>query len=179
MRTRGYNPILRRADAAYLASLLVPLSLYGVGLKAVGSAGEAGDLTAFFSLLRSDLLFYAGYTLLWTGIFVLARSDYPRRAAVIGLHAVSLVVVALATFAYQYFESTGTTMDFAVISFYITTLGEIARVVAGSPPPLPTYSPDPPSSCVWRGGFRGRKAGHTVTAHAKGSRFVASPPVWV
>ena len=134
MRRHRHNPTLRRVDAAYLASLLVPLALYGIGLKAAGSAGEAGDLAAFFSLVRSDLLFYAGYALLWVGIFILARSGRPRRAAVIGLHAVSLVVVALATFAYQYFESTGTTMDFAVISFYITTLGEIARVVAGSTP---------------------------------------------
>ena len=134
MSTRRHSRNPQRGDTLYLGSLLVPLSVYGIGLKAAGSADEADGMSAFFSLLRSDLLFYAGYALLWTGIFVLARSGYSRRAAVIGLHAVSLVVVALATFAYQYFESTGTTMDFAVISFYITTLGEIARVVAGSTP---------------------------------------------
>jgi arylsulfatase A-like enzyme len=134
MRRHRQDPILRRADAAYLGSLLVPLSLYGIGVKAAGSASEADGLAAFFSLLRSDLLFYAGYALLWTGLFVLARSGYPRRAAVVGLHAVSLVVVALATFAYQYFESTGTTMDFAVISFYLTTLGEVVQIMMSEAP---------------------------------------------
>lgn len=134
MSTRQHNPILRRADAAYLASLLVPLSLYGIGLKAAGSVGEAEGAAALVSLLRSDLLFYAGYALLWMGIFIITRSGRLRRTVVVTLHAVSLLVVALATFAYQYFESTGTTLGFAVISFYLTTLGEVAQIMTSEAP---------------------------------------------
>ena len=110
-----------------MLGLLVPLAFYNLVLKAASVAlqEEAVGLGETLSLMRSDLLFNAGYAILWIGLFAATRRGVLRKIVVVLFHATSLVIVAIATTAYQYFEATGSTLDWSVIVFYLGTLGEV------------------------------------------------------
>lgn len=111
---------MSRRDWTYLLALLVPLVVYNLALKAASVAlqGEGG-FPRSLSLMRSDLLFNAGYVLFWIGLFAAARRGIPRWLVVVLFHAASLLVVAVMTVAYRYFEGTGSTMDWSVVVFYL------------------------------------------------------------
>lgn len=133
-------PVLRDVldgrDWMYVMSLLVPLTAYNLGLKAVSVLSreqEMGGL-AFLGLVRSDLLFNAGYAVFWIGLFAVARRGAPRAIIVVLFHAVSLLVAAVTTVAFQYFQTTGSTLDWGVVVFYLATLGEIRQVIVGATP---------------------------------------------
>lgn len=50
--------------------------------------------------MRSDVLFNAGYGILWIGVFAVARRGMLRKAAVVLFHLISLLVVTITTVAY-------------------------------------------------------------------------------
>ncbi|MDQ3639649.1 MAG: hypothetical protein M3426_17000 [Actinomycetota bacterium] len=89
---------MSRRDWTYLLALLVPLVVYNLALKAASVAlqGEGG-FPRSLSLMRSDLLFNAGYVLFWIGLFAAARRGIPRWLVVVLFHAASLLVVAVMT----------------------------------------------------------------------------------
>ncbi|MEW6635217.1 MAG: LTA synthase family protein [Actinomycetota bacterium] len=128
--------LLGRRDAAYLLVLLAPLVAYNLLLKVanvVRSEQATGPIETL-GLLRSDLLFNAGYVTLWIGMFMVAREGLPRRIVVVLLHAASLLVVTVTTVAYWYFESTGSTLDWNVALFYLGELEEVDDIILGSTP---------------------------------------------
>jgi len=67
--------LLDRREWVYLLSLLVPLVAYDLVLKVIGLASEQQGFGVWDAprLLRSDLLFDAGYVLVWIGLFAVAR----------------------------------------------------------------------------------------------------------
>src|SRR5215211_7110262 len=85
-------------------------------------------------MLRSDLLFDAGYVLVWIGLFAVARWAIPRRVVLVLFHASAILVVAIATVAYQYFRSTGTVLDYAVVAYYLAKPGEAQGAVSSDAP---------------------------------------------
>src|SRR3712207_2642753 len=104
--------LLDRRDWAYVLGLLVPFAVYNLVLKAASVALQAGagGFPEALRLMRSDLLFNAGYAMLWVGLFAAVRRGVLRKIVVVLFHAVSLLVVAITTIAYQYFEATGSTL---------------------------------------------------------------------
>ncbi len=94
--------LLSRRDWIYLLSLLVPLAVYNLTLKAMSIAlkDDATGLWGFLGLMRSDVLFNAGYGILWIGVFAVARRGMLRKAAVVLFHLISLLVVTITTVAY-------------------------------------------------------------------------------
>ena len=130
------SELLNRRDWAYLGALLMPLIFYDLVLKAASVAVqvEQGGFLSWLKLMRSDILFNAGYGILWIGLFALARRGVARKTVVFFFHAISVLVVVVATSAYQYFQTTGATLDWSVIVFYVETFGEIKDVVLGSTP---------------------------------------------
>ena len=128
--------LLDRRAWAYVLSLLVPLTVYNLALKAASVALQEGDMGFLetLKLMRSDLLFNVGYAILWIGLFAAARRGALRKIVVVLFHSVSLLVVAIATIAYQYFEATGSTLDWSVIVFYLGTLGEVRNIIASEAP---------------------------------------------
>jgi phosphoglycerol transferase MdoB-like AlkP superfamily enzyme len=124
--------VLSGRDWAYLGALLVPLAIFVVVTKSLTIATKETDLGFFgtLNLVRSDVLFMVGYAVLWVGLFALARTGLARKAVVVLFHAISLVVVLIATVAYQYFEATGSTLDWTVVAFYLATLGEVKDIIA-------------------------------------------------
>ncbi|HET7478128.1 MAG TPA: sulfatase-like hydrolase/transferase [Rubrobacteraceae bacterium] len=124
--------LLSGRDWIYLLSLLVPLTVYNLTLKAMSIAikDDAPGLWGSLDLMRSDILFNVGYGILWVGLFAVARRGALRKVAVVFFHVISLLIVTVSTVAYQYFEGTGSTLDYSVITFYLSTLGEVKEIIA-------------------------------------------------
>ena len=124
--------ILSGRDWIYLSSLLVPLVVYNLILKAIRIHSQQeipGGLSAF-GLMRSDLLFNLGYALLWIGLFALAKRGLLRKLVVVLFHASAALVAATTTSAHQYFRETGSTLDLNIIVYSLSEWGEIEDVVA-------------------------------------------------
>jgi lipoteichoic acid synthase len=128
--------LLDRRDWVYLLSLLIPLVAYDLALKVVGLASEYPDSGVWdtLRLLRSELLFDAGYVLVWIGLFAVARQSLPRRVVLVLLHASAILVVVISTVAYQYFRSTGTVLNYGVVADYLAKPGEAQGAVASNAP---------------------------------------------
>src|SRR5215210_2383014 len=108
--------LLSLRDWVYLLVLLIPLVVYNLSLKAASVASIPG-LAPTFDLMRSDVFFNLGYVLFWIGLFVVVRSEGPlRRVVVVLFHVTSMLVVIVTTFAYQYSQITGTTLDYGIIA---------------------------------------------------------------
>ena len=97
---RFFGVLLGRRDWVYLLSLLVPLFLYNLALKASSVASIPG-LAPNFDLMRSDVFFNLGYALFWIGLFAAVRGrEHLHRVVVVLFHAVTMLVVLVATFAH-------------------------------------------------------------------------------
>jgi len=133
---RALLSLLDRRDWFYLLCLLLPLAAYTLLLRLLGLRlqGEAGGLLGTLALLRSDLLFLSGYALLWVGLFAAFRRGPGRWAALGLLHASAVLVVAISTSAYQYLRSTGATLDYSVVAYYLTSFGEATGAISSEAP---------------------------------------------
>lgn len=128
--------LLDRRDWVYLLTLLVPLVAYDLALKIVGLASEqpGSGVRDALRMLRSDLLFNGGYVLVWIGLFAVARWGIPRRVLLVLFHASAILVVVIATVAYQYFRSTGTVLDYGVVAYYLDKPSEAQGAVSSDAP---------------------------------------------
>ncbi len=114
----------------YLFSILVPLFVYNLVLKA-SSVTSIPGLSPTFDLMRSDVFFNLGYALFWIGLFVAVHTrGLLRRAVVILFHVSTLLVVIVTTFAHQYFRVTGTTLDYGIIALWLPQFREVVPVLA-------------------------------------------------
>jgi len=125
--------LLKHRDWVYVLSLLVPLVVYELALKMLGLVSEypASGVWGALRLLRSDLLFALGYALLWIGLFAASRGML-RRVVLVLFHASAILVVLVETCAYHYFRSTGTTLDYPMVAYYITKPGEAQGAVSSA-----------------------------------------------
>ena len=122
--------LLDRRDWVYLLSLLVPLFVYNLALKASSMASVPG-LPPKVDLIRSDLFFNLGYAFFWIGLFAAARAGGPlRRVVVILFHAATMLLVIVTTFAHHYFVQTGTTLDYGIIALWLPRFKEVVPVLA-------------------------------------------------
>src|SRR5918997_138329 len=127
--------LLDRRDWVYLLSILVPLFVYNLALKASSVASIPG-LAPNFDLMRSDLFFNLGYALFWIGLFAAVRGEgLSRRFVVVLFHAMTMLVVSVSTFAYHYFEETGTTLDYGIIALWLPKFKEVIPVLASGTTP--------------------------------------------
>ena len=121
--------LLDRRDWVYLLSLLVPLFVYNLALKASSVASVPG-LSPKVDLIRSDLFFNLGYAFFWIGLFAAARAGGPlRRVVVILFHAATMLVVIVTTFAHHYFVETGTTLDYGIIALWLPRFKEVVPIL--------------------------------------------------
>ena len=117
--------LLCQRDWIYVLSLLIPVVAYDLVLKILGLLSEYPDsgVLGGLRLLRSDLVFGLGYGLVWIGLFAVSRGAL-RRIVVVLFHASAILVVVIGTCAYHYFRSTGTTLDYPFVAYYLTRLAE-------------------------------------------------------
>jgi arylsulfatase A-like enzyme len=127
--------LLGRRDFVYVLSLLVPVVAYELVLKVIGLTSEypAAGVLGALRLLRSDLLFDLGFALVWTGLFAASRGIL-RRVVLVLFHTSAILVVAVGTCAYQYFRTTGTTLDYPLVAYYLAKPGEAKGAVVSSTP---------------------------------------------
>jgi phosphoglycerol transferase MdoB-like AlkP superfamily enzyme len=123
---------LGRRDWTYLLALLLPFALYNLTLKAsrVASLPDEHGLLGVLKLMRSDLLFNAGYILLWIGLFMVARRGLLRLGVVALFHVTTLLVLLVATGAHGFYEVTGFMLDSGTIFFFLSSPAEIGAIVA-------------------------------------------------
>jgi lipoteichoic acid synthase len=134
VRVRGRaSYLLDRRAWVYLLSLLVPLVAYELSLKVLALVSEypAARVWGALRLLRSDLLFDLGYALVWIGLFAASRGVL-RRVVVVLFHTSAILVVVLESCAYQYFRTTGTTLDYPIVAYYLTKPGEAEGAVSST-----------------------------------------------
>ena len=128
---------LNRRDWVYLLSLLIPLVVYNLALKASSVASVPG-LTPTFDLVRSDVFFNLGYVMFWIGLFTAARSSSRgplRRVVIVLFHTTTGLVVIVTTFAHQYFKETGTTLDYGIVALWLPQFKEVMPVLTGGATP--------------------------------------------
>src|SRR5918997_1374993 len=127
--------LLDRRDWVYLLSLLAPLFVYNLALKASSVASIPG-LAPNFDLMRSDMFFNLGYALFWIGLFAAVRGGGPlRRVVVVLFHAMTMLVVIVTTFAHHYFQQTGTTLDYGIIALWLPKFREVMPVLSSGATP--------------------------------------------
>ena len=129
VRLKGF---LIREDWIYVSSLLVPVFVYNVVLKAVRVATqfEVPGPLGFLDQVRSDFLFNLGYVVLWIGIFAVVRSGVPRLITLVVCHVSVVVVVALTTIAHAFFEKTGSTLGLDFLLSSLSSMGVLWKVLA-------------------------------------------------
>jgi lipoteichoic acid synthase len=121
-------PLLSRRDWVYSLSLLVPLFIYNLALKALDVASRSGglELGATLESMRSDIFFNLGYASLWIGLFVATRGGGPvRRGVVFLFHVSTMLVVAATTLAHLYLRQTGDTLDYGTVAGWVSRLDEM------------------------------------------------------
>ena len=125
--------LLGRRDWVYLLSLLIPFLFYNLALKAADIASLSGDHGVV--LMRSDVFFNLGYVLLWIGLFAVARERLSRWVVLFSFHAATILVIIVTTCAHQYFQETGTTLDYGIIAEWIPKFEEIEPILSQGVPP--------------------------------------------
>lgn len=116
----------------HLLFLLAPLFLYTTTFRVAGilvKDDEAG-LWKVVGLLHSDLMFALGYAVFWVGVFAVFRRGLPRIAVAAFLHVSAALIVIISTCAYGYLETTGTTLDYSVVTYYLATPEEATGAVS-------------------------------------------------
>src|SRR5215211_2524354 len=127
---RFLGVLLDRRDWVYLLSLLIPLFVYNLTLK-VYSIDSVPGLAPSFDLMRSDAFFNPAQRL-----FAAVRGGGPlRRVVVLLFHAATMLVVIVSTFAYHYFEETGTTLDYGIIALWLPKFRDVIPVLASGATP--------------------------------------------
>ncbi len=125
--------LLNRRDWVYTLSLLVPFVVYSLVLKALDVASLPGDnhgLVRTLDLMQSDVFFSFGYVLFWIGLFGAVRSRGLLRWSVVVLfHLTTTLVIVLTTSAHQYFQQTGTTLDYGTLAEWLPKLNEIQPIL--------------------------------------------------
>ncbi len=129
--SRSLRALLTREDWIYLFSLLVPLVLYDLVLKAVrviALPGTPGPIE-FLDQIRSDVFFNLGYAILWIGLFAVARRGVARFAVLLFFHLSAIAVVAVTTSAHFFYKSTGSVLDYDLITLSLSNWREIQAAV--------------------------------------------------
>ena len=128
----GLRVLLAREDWIYLLGLLVPLVIYNVGLKAsrvLGLPGPVGPLE-FLDQVRSEVLFNLGYVALWIGLFALLRRGVGRWVVLALFHLSAILLAVITTSAHFFYKTTGSVLDYDLISQSLRSWGEIQGVIA-------------------------------------------------
>jgi lipoteichoic acid synthase len=126
---RGF---LSGGDWIYLILLFAPLFLYTTAFRIAGIfvKDEDASLPSALGLLNSDVMFALGYAVFWVGVFAVFRGGIPRIISALALHVSAALIVVVSTCAYGYLETTGTTLDYSVVSYYLATPEEATGAVS-------------------------------------------------
>jgi lipoteichoic acid synthase len=129
--TKAWPNLLTFRDRIYLLSLLGPFTAYNLALKASTITSVSGE-DGLASIL-SDTFFTLGYALFWVGLFAATSGGgLLRRAVLVLFHVATMLTVLVTTGAHQYYQETGTTLDYGVLALFLSNPGEILPMFASA-----------------------------------------------
>ena len=129
--TKAWPNLLTFRDRIYLLSLLGPFTAYNLTLKASTITSVSGE-DGLASIL-SDTFFTLGYALFWVGLFAATSGGgLLRRAVLVLFHVATMLTVLVTTGAHQYYQETGTTLDYGVLALFLSNPGEILPMFASA-----------------------------------------------
>src|SRR5215216_3050467 len=112
-----------------LLSLLGPFTAYNLALKASTITSLSGE--DVLPAILSDTFFTLGYALFWVGLFAATPgSGLPRRVVHVLFHVATMLAVLVTTCANQYYQETGTPLDYGVVALFLPNPGEILPMFA-------------------------------------------------
>jgi lipoteichoic acid synthase len=122
---------LSRREGFYLLSLLVPFFVYDLALKAVVVLWERADygLLGVLPAIWSDVFFVLGYALFWIGLYAVVRRGPLSWAVLVLFHVTMMLIMIVNACAYQYFEVTGTMLDYFTLAEWIPRFDEIQPIL--------------------------------------------------
>ena len=121
--------LLSPRDRIYLLSLLGPFTAYSLALKASTITSLSGE--DMLPSILSETFFTLGYSLFWVGLFAATPGGgLLRRAVHVLFHVATMLVVLVTTCANQYYQETGTTLDYGVFALFLPNPGEILPMFA-------------------------------------------------
>ncbi|MBV9455534.1 MAG: hypothetical protein JOZ19_15685, partial [Rubrobacter sp.] len=132
MNIPGFSrTLLSRQDSVYLLSLLIPFVVYRLALNALDVASLPGghSLGQVLELALSNIFFSLGYALLWIGLFATAKKGPLRWVVLFFFHFATILALIMFTFAYQYFQENGATLDYDTFAEWIPKLDEVAPIL--------------------------------------------------
>lgn len=118
----------------YLAALLGPLLALNLILGTLRAAGVEGGALAAARSLGSEALFNAGFVLVCAGTFLLFRRGVGRAALVVVVHLMTALLAVLSLSSYLYLRSTGSPLDYGIISYYVGNLADARGAIAAETP---------------------------------------------
>ena len=129
--TKAWPNLLTFRDRIYLLSLLGPFTAYNLALKASTITSVSGE-DGLASIL-SDTFFTLGYALFWVGLFAATSGGgLLRRAVLVLFYVATMLTVLVTTGAHQYYQETGTTLDYGVLALFLSNPGEILPMFASA-----------------------------------------------
>jgi arylsulfatase A-like enzyme len=127
--TKAWLNLLSFRDRIYLLSLLGPFTAYDLTLKASTITSLSGE--DMLPSILSDTFFTLGYALFWVGLFAATLGGgFLRRVVLVLFHAATMLTVLVTTCTHQYYQETGTTLDYGVVALFLSNPGEILPMFA-------------------------------------------------
>ena len=127
-------------DWVYSLSLLIPFTIYNLVLRLFDLAPLPGyGLGQILSPMLPTALFSMSYAIFWVGLFGVVRetSSPLRRAVVVLLHLLTVLVLIVVSCAYQYSQETGgSALDYDTLVEWIPKFKDIRPLLFGDVPPL-------------------------------------------
>lgn len=127
----AWRALRASATARLLAMVVGPLAASALALKAARLWSLPGvDLAARLQGLVADALVLAGVAALGVALLGSGPSTWGRRAGLLSLQLVALLLFAVDVLAFGYFRATGAALDSTMFVFSLGRASETAPVVA-------------------------------------------------
>jgi phosphoglycerol transferase MdoB-like AlkP superfamily enzyme len=122
---------LSRREGFYLLSLLLPFFVYDLALKAAGVLPEHADygLLGVLTSIWSDIFFDLGCAVFCVAFYAAVPKGFLSWALVVLFHATTILILIVNACAYQYFEVTGTMLDYLTFAEWIPKFEEIRPIL--------------------------------------------------
>src|SRR5215211_7562912 len=130
-----WDALLSRQERVYSLSLLVPLAVYNLALKAYDVTSRPGKLglVRTLKLMRSDVFFNLGYALLWIGLFGVVRRGPLRWVMVFLFHVTTMLAAIVRASAHEYFRETGTALDYDIVALWLPRPKDVKQMITLPP----------------------------------------------
>ncbi len=116
----------------FLVGILAPSTAHFLVLKTIRII-ERGDLNGVLHLLdlfKSEILFLSGFAVLGLMLLTISNQKHVQRLVLFGLQLGALIISFTDFSAHRFFQSTGSTLDFQLLSLVFGSFDDIWQVIS-------------------------------------------------